>query len=610
MPSSANITSFNFEAVIHNPDDTLATEGKFGVEYYNTLNDGWECIVEPDLLEAGTLDKLLDTDNPPAAVAECVPTFLSAVQAGAMPSVRVFRETTATGALPEVLSEGGKLKKGASSSEGSVDFGDIMLLAEHQIEQVDEDGDSQLDKVIVAVPRPKPNNKLKKALKAAIKHADLVDLYTVEQIEDFFTMLADGSFEDLVGQVATLSQTVVAKDAEIVDKDATIATQVTDIATKDATIATQVTDIATKDATIATQVTDIVTKDATIATQVTDIADKDAMIATQVTDIAGKEATIGVQATDIADRDVTIATYAADIVDKDATIAVHVADISAKSTTIETKEAKIIEQETAMADAAGVHEAAQAELAGKKGDLVVCETTVLEKEAEISAQECTIANRDTDIMLKAADIEAKATKLLEHEATIAGHTEELADRDSTIVALEADKGDLQAQVDSLSGPALPVKDVYTNIVDELQSAADILEVSSNRYSLANLSLDLKTTVIQGPEGELLLQLVDNDSAKKVIGEAVSSLTFDVGEGGGTTAVGANIAPQVTGLTETAVRFKLNSLGLKLDAIYHPIDEDDARVVGQSFKQTPAPGEDISAEGTVTVIFAKKQDTQN
>jgi uncharacterized protein (DUF3084 family) len=643
MPSSSNITSFRFEALIHNPDDTLVTSGNFCVQFYNTLSDTWEMIVEPAPPQIGAFDEVLDTSAPDAAVAEASGTFLSAVQAGGMPSVRLVRDTTT--ALPEVVSEGAKLRKGATSAEGSVDFGDVWIIEANQYERVGDGTQTELDDKVIAIHRPKNNNKLFKGLKAAIMQADIFDSFTQEQIDDFFAKIVDGSLIKMEAQIAALEAEVGTLEADvathvsaIADRDAMIATQVTDIAAKDATIATQVTDIADRDATIAVQVTDIAAKDATIATQVTDIADRDATIATQVTDIATKDATIttqvteiadkyaaiAVQGTDLAERDASIVTYTADIVDKDATIAVQVGDISEKSATIEAHAAKIIEQETAMAEAAVVYEASKAELGGVKGDLVVCEATVLEKEAEAHAQDCVIAEkeagilaktaevteRDTIILLKDAELVEKDAELVVRAAAIADLSADIDGKDATIVGLEADKGDLQAQVDSLVGPALPVKEVYTNIVTELQAAANELDLSSNRYSLANLSLDLKTTVLQSPEGELLLQLVDNDSAKKVIGEAVSSLTFDVGEGGGTTAVGPNIAPQVTGLTETAVRFKLNSLGLKLEAIYHPVDEDDARVVGHSFKQTPAPGEDISAEGTITVIFAKKQDRQN
>jgi uncharacterized protein (DUF3084 family) len=650
MPSSSSRTSFIFEATIHNPDDSPVTSGNFGVQYFNTLTDNWETIVAPVPAVNGIYNQTLDTLNPESSVAEMVATYVSVVQAGGFPTMRLYRESSST--LPEIVGTSGKVRKGATDEIGIVDFEDVWILELNQYERVGDGTQTELDDKVIAIRRPKNDNKLYKGLKNAIIQADIFDAFTQEEIESFFTNIANGTLVNMQGQIVDLQADLAAHVVTIAERDATIGTQIADIATKDADIAAkggiiaqlqaQIAEleaaavilnatIVERDATIATQVTDIAERDATISTQVADIAEKDGVIAVQLTEITTKDATIAGQLTEISDKDLSIATHVgtiaerdamivtkeAEVTEKEATIGTQTTEIAEKSVMIETHEAKIVEQETEIAAVGVQYEASRAELAGKEGDLVVCTATVLEREAEIASRdaeiltkECTIAQRETDISLKDAEIKTQDGKLKENEAIIAGHDAAIQEKLAEIATLDAQKGELEAEVASLTGPAMPVKDVYTNIVDELQSAADQLESGSSRFSLANLSLDLKTTVFQTPEGELLLQLVDNNSAKNVIEGAVSSLQFDVGEGGGTVAVGPGISPNVNGLTETAVRFKLSSLGLKLEPIYHPVGEDDDRVIGQSFKQTPAAGDDISAEGTITVIFAKKQDTQN
>lgn len=630
MPPTSNITSFFFEAAIYNSDDTPVASGNYGVQFFNTTTDLWENIVLPVATTNGVYRELVDTANPATEVAEQVAAFLAVVQAGGFPSVRMIRESTAT--LPEVVSEGAKLRKGATNTEGSVDFGDVWVLeTDNKIEQIKAGGQPELDQAIVALPRPATNNKIFKALKAAIKQADLVNNYTEEEIEAFFVSLADGSFVDMVGQISTLEATVAERDATIATHEATIATQTEDIAAKAATITAQTADIAAKEATITTQTEDIAAKAATITTQTADIAAKAATITEQTATIADKdaaiyskdqeiqtkgndlvtckaeglerEAEIHAQSCTIAEKEAEILTKEAELYNKDALIAQKDTDIMLKQATIDDQAEQIAAKDADIQAKGGIIAGLNTEIAEKDALISTQGEDLLAKTATIEEQTASIAERD-------ATIEQNVATIAERDAKISSLDQEILTKDGEISTLNEEVSALNEQID-LANTAISAETLLSRVVTDVETATQSIEADvSNRYSISNLQLDLKTTALHDTQDGLKFQLVDGFQAREVKDGSVTSITFGVQTTGGTTAIGPGEVPQLTGLTETAVRFKLNSLGLKLEAIYQPVDSSGSRVIGQSFKQSPAPGETIPAEGTVTVIFAKDKDTQN
>ncbi|WP_430412275.1 PASTA domain-containing protein [Kordia sp.] len=147
---------------------------------------------------------------------------------------------------------------------------------------------------------------------------------------------------------------------------------------------------------------------------------------------------------------------------------------------------------------------------------------------------------------------------------------------------------------------LSASKVYGSIVNDVIKADE--ELINSRYKLANVSLNLKTTVEKGPEGTIF-GLLDFETAKDINSAAISDISIDIVPNATTVTDEGQKMPNILGLTETAVRKILLNNGLKLDAVYHPTN-DDHLIVGQSFKQSPAADTSITEGQEVIVIFAK------
>lgn len=153
--------------------------------------------------------------------------------------------------------------------------------------------------------------------------------------------------------------------------------------------------------------------------------------------------------------------------------------------------------------------------------------------------------------------------------------------------------------------ARPASDVYTTIVDEVKNASEKLEETP--YTLANISLNLKTHVVTDADG-FKLQLIDAETAKNTQEGTISEVKIDIGTNENQTkGENKSSTPNIIGLTETAARQRLKSFGLKMKTIYQT---SKTKTVGQAFKQKPAPGDDINVGDTVITIFAKNSEKFN
>lgn len=144
---------------------------------------------------------------------------------------------------------------------------------------------------------------------------------------------------------------------------------------------------------------------------------------------------------------------------------------------------------------------------------------------------------------------------------------------------------------------LPINELYTNIVSEIETAT--AASGSSAFKLSNMSLKLKALIQR--DGDIVnASLLDLDNADEVNGNAISELVFDITPVRNEETAPALI-PDVTGLTETAVRRVLKSLNLRLNPVY----QNNSEVVnGDSFRQSPAARQPIQPNQLVTVIFSK------
>lgn len=146
---------------------------------------------------------------------------------------------------------------------------------------------------------------------------------------------------------------------------------------------------------------------------------------------------------------------------------------------------------------------------------------------------------------------------------------------------------------------IPINELYTNLVSEIDTATR--SSGSSAFKLSNISLKLKA-FIQRDGDTVSASLLDLTNSEEANGDAISELTFDITP----TPTGESTLatlPDVTGLTETAVRRVLKSLNLRLNPVY----QKNLDVVnGDSFKQSPVEGDAIQPNQLITVIFSKHE----
>lgn len=144
--------------------------------------------------------------------------------------------------------------------------------------------------------------------------------------------------------------------------------------------------------------------------------------------------------------------------------------------------------------------------------------------------------------------------------------------------------------------AQPVSTVYASILDEFKKTNELNK--DGAYRLANISLNLKTFVEHDATG-IRMQLVDANKLSTLPTAALSDFKVEIGEG---TSSGSGTVrlPDLLGLTETAARKIVNSLGLTLKPVY----QANLKVPdGQSFKQSPTAGQ-VNPGETITIVFSK------
>lgn len=165
-----------------------------------------------------------------------------------------------------------------------------------------------------------------------------------------------------------------------------------------------------------------------------------------------------------------------------------------------------------------------------------------------------------------------------------------------IAALEEKLTAITAEVPEYKPVAQPVSKVYASILDEFKKTNELNK--DGAYRLANISLNLKTFVEHDATG-IRMQLVDANKLSSLPSEALSDFRVEIGEGSGSTP-GSVRLPDLIGLTETAARKIINSLGLSLKPVYQAKKEVPD---GQSFKQSPTAGE-VNPGDTITLVFSK------
>lgn len=234
------------------------------------------------------------------------------------------------------------------------------------------------------------------------------------------------------------------------------------------------------------------------------------------------------------------------------------------------------------------------------------ETETIDYAKELSAykEQLETAARRYDLLKTSAEQQNKDYNSLiqqktDLEAQLRTEKENLRDQKLYVLELE-NKIDILSREKPLERTSVPIKNLYTNIVSEIETATRATSGTSS-FKLSNVSLKLKAIVQQNGDS-LSASLLDITDSEKVNGNSISELSFDIAPVNNTEGESI-VTPDVTGLTETAVRRVLESLNLRLNPVY----QNHRTVVnGDSFKQSPVRGTSIQPNQLVTVIFSKNE----
>jgi hypothetical protein len=240
-----------------------------------------------------------------------------------------------------------------------------------------------------------------------------------------------------------------------------------------------------------------------------------------------------------------------------------------------------------------------------KKELLTCQETTTQLLADNKAQATQIAALKVEVESKTATITALNTQLITTMSKLEQKTLEVTQLNTIRQQLENTISDLQQQIDELNRQLnfdeqpIPVNTLYSNLVREIE-----LSTQNNQnanFKLANISLKLKT-LLSSDENGINAQLFGLSQMDQINGAAVSEIVFDIAPST-TPAAQTGKMPNLLGLTETATRKILDSLGLRLN----PVFQNNPRIVnGDSFKQTPAEGATYNMNDFVTVIFSKHE----
>lgn len=148
----------------------------------------------------------------------------------------------------------------------------------------------------------------------------------------------------------------------------------------------------------------------------------------------------------------------------------------------------------------------------------------------------------------------------------------------------------------------PIGDIATNIGTQVDAANRQLKENQRPYRFGRVQLDLKGTVSSDGQKMSMAKFVDLEKLKSGVTFPGVNLEL-IPERAPTTASATVKVPDVTGLTETAVRRVLQAFGLRLEKVDKSVASRSKHAIGQSIQQLPGSGSDLPRNQSVLVVFA-------
>ncbi|MGS4946480.1 PASTA domain-containing protein [Meridianimarinicoccus sp. RP-17] len=200
--------------------------------------------------------------------------------------------------------------------------------------------------------------------------------------------------------------------------------------------------------------------------------------------------------------------------------------------------------------------------------------------------------------MRAINIDA-AAKLTEKDRIIATREHELglktAALDDALARATVAEDRLKTAETASIGKEADIQTVFTNIGAKLGETQTVLKTAKNPFRIGNIRVDLKGALAE--DGKIVLGADRGDG---------SGLSVDMTPDSGTRSDATVTVPDVTGLTLSAARRVLRSVGLRIETATQTM-KPDAAAHGQALRQTPAAGSRDPHGSTVLVVFANVPD---
>lgn len=207
--------------------------------------------------------------------------------------------------------------------------------------------------------------------------------------------------------------------------------------------------------------------------------------------------------------------------------------------------------------------------------------------------------REAELQIKINQSDQELKKQIVALATEKSRIASLETQIAKLVASEAQlKKENEIYTDEEKRKA-PIQDIVANIGAVVDTANNKLLSEKRPYRFGKIEVDLKGTLSKDGQSMTFLNMAE--LGKISTGSALSGLKVELlPQRGQADTATKQIVPDVTGLTETAVRRLLSQSGLRLEAI----SKSESKVpIGQSMSQSPKPGAEAPQNKTVLVVFA-------
>ena len=211
------------------------------------------------------------------------------------------------------------------------------------------------------------------------------------------------------------------------------------------------------------------------------------------------------------------------------------------------------------------------------------------------------------------------TKISEKDQVLAKRKVELNTANSRITDLEGKlakavetgsqiKTENELLVSEASRKA-PIQDIASSVGAQIDDANRKLMQEKRPYQIGKIELDLRGTV--SPDGQKMALMNAADLSRVQAGIAIPGVRMELLPSGSAVEDSSlqTAVPNVVGLTETAVRRILQSVGLRLKAVSKTVGADSRIPVGQSMQQSPAAGTSLPHNNSVLVVFASAGPSQ-